>query len=370
MSELTFPLPEEYLASLLHKLRGPLAAISAQAETLAEGILGPLSPPQDEAVHSIREELAHSLGQLEGLEELWIRRPVADTAPTVAADLPQVIRNVLEQTASQLENRQIHLQLAESPSLPEHSPSAPALRRLLQRLITCQAVLVPKGATIRLHIGSMPLEAGSLKNSPPAETQLVRLEPVALLLLQRAGDLLLHQPEGQPPALGIRLHDGWACWLDPLPAAAAPRPLVPEPDSAPPGRPLILLADDQAAVSSVLGNFLEDLGFQVEKATDGLEVVRMARQCVPSLIMMDLRMPLLSGIDALQQIRNAADPAVQAIPVVCMSGFATAEEEARCLAAGAQAFLRKPFRPADLTALLPAICKAEVAPGPFLKKNV
>jgi hypothetical protein len=56
--------------------------------------------------------------------------------------------------------------------------------------------------------------------------------------------------------------------------------------------------------------------------------------------MMDLRRPLLSGIDALQQLRHAA------------------EEEARCLAAGAQAFLRKPFRPSDVLPLLPKVWPA------------
>ena len=64
------------------KLRGPLAAISAQAETLAEGILGPLSPAQAEAVRSIRLELCHSLHQLDGLEELWLQRPADLTAST------------------------------------------------------------------------------------------------------------------------------------------------------------------------------------------------------------------------------------------------------------------------------------------------
>jgi CheY-like chemotaxis protein len=229
---------------------------------------------------------------------------------------------------------------------------------VLHHLITCQIALVPKGTTLRLHFSNLPQEASPLESTSAIQTQLVRLDPVAFLLLHRAGTILVHAPGDQPPSLGIRLHDEWTCWIDPQ-HSSSPLPQSPTPQTTnTTSVPLILLADDQAALSSVLGNYLEDLGFHVEKASDGLEVVRMARQRIPGLILMDLRMPLLSGIDALHQIRQAEDPAVQTIPVICMSGLATEEEEARCLAAGAQAFLRKPFRAADLLALLPTVLPA------------
>ena len=119
---------------------------------------------------------------------------------------------------------------------------------------------------------------------------------------------------------------------------------------------LILLADDQETLASVLASYLQDLGYRVKKAADGLEVVRLARELHPNLILMDLRMPLLSGIEALRQIRQAVDESTRTIPVICMSGFSTAAEETRCLTAGANAFLRKPFRPAELLELLPRTC--------------
>lgn len=352
-----FLLPPEHLASLLHKLRGPLAAISAQAETLAEGILGPLSPPQAEAVRSIREELAYSLDQLEGLEGLWLHRPATDTKPTLASEVPGVVGHVLNRTSSQLENRQIHLQLDDSAPNTEHAPPVQLLQQLIQHLITCQTALVPKGTRLVLHLADMPANAEPLENDSAVETQLVRLEPLAFLLLQQAGNLIIGHVDDLPPALGIRLRDGWSCWIS-AQSALAPQPPVHQNNSEASSRPLILLADDQAALSSVLGTFLEDLGFRVEKASDGQEVIRMARQRVPNLIIMDLRMPVLNGIDAVLLLRQAEDPAVRAIPVICMSGLATEREEARCLAAGAQAFLRKPFRPAELSALLPTVLQA------------
>ena len=348
-------LPKEHLAAIIHKLRGPLAAISAQAETLAEGILGPLSLSQTEAINSLREELAEHLHQIESLEELWLRREEADAPPTQASELPGLIHRLLQRFSSPFENRQLHLQLDETARLPEQSPSASTLHRVLHHLITCQIALVPKGTTLRLHFYKLPQEASPLESSSAIQTQLVRLDPMAFLLLQRAGTILVHAPGEQPPSLGIRLHDDWTCWIDAWHSSSPVSPSATPQTAITTSIPLILLADDQAALSSVLGNYLEDLGFHVQKASDGLEVVRMARQRIPSLILMDLRMPLLSGIDALHQIRHAEDPAVKTIPVVCMSGLATEEEEARCLAAGAQAFLRKPFRPADLLALLPTV---------------
>lgn len=349
-------LSKEYLAAIIHRLRGPLAAISAQAETLAEGILGPLSRPQTEAIHSLREELAEHLHQIESLEEFWLCREEAEAPPTTASELAGLVHTLLQRFSSPFEDRHLHLQLDETTRLPEQSPPSSPLQRVLHHLITCQIALVPKGTTLRLHFSNMTPEASPLESTSAIQTQLVRLDPMAFLLLQRAGTILVHAPGEQPPSLGIRLHDDWTCWID-ASQSSSPLPQSPTPQKASTSAiPLILLADDQAALSSVLGNYLEDLGFQVEKASDGLEVVRMARQRIPNLILMDLRMPLLSGMDALHQIRQAEDPAVQTIPVVCMSGLATEKEEARCLAAGAQAFLRKPFRPADLLDLLPTVC--------------
>jgi CheY-like chemotaxis protein len=349
-------LSKEYLAAIIHKLRGPLAAISAQAETLAEGIFGPLSLPQTEAIKALREELAEHLHQIESLEELWLHREEAEAPPTLASELPGLVHRLLQRFSSPFEDRQLHLQLDETNRLPQHSPPASILHRVLHHLITCQIALVPKGTTLRLRFSNMPQEASPLESTSAIQTQLVRLDPVAFLLLQRAGTILVHAPGEQPPSLGIRLHDEWTCWIDPQPSSShlsqSPTPQTASTTSI----PLILLADDQAALSCVLGNYLEDLGFHVEKASDGFEVVRMARQRIPSLILMDLRMPLLSGIDALHQIRQAEDPAVQTIPVICMSGLATEKEKARCLAAGAHAFLCKPFRPADLLELLPTVC--------------
>ncbi len=353
------PLSQEHLASVIHKLRGPLAAISAQAETLAEGILGPLSPNQSEAVRSIRQEIEHSLHQVEGLEDLWLQRPAAEPASITASELHDHCESVIRAFAAQLENRHITLQLDSANPLPENAPPAPQLRQLLRSLLTCQLALVPKNALFRLHLSRLPAEASSLQNHPAVQTQLVRLEPLALLLLQKAGEVMLHHDARQVPTLGLRLPHKWSCWisLQPVEATTSPGSSA---EAAPTAsqRPLILLADDQEAIASVLGNYLQDLGYRVEKAIDGMEVVRLAQQLHPSLILMDLRMPLLSGIDALQQIRQANDESTRGIPVVCMSGFSTAAEETRCLAAGANGFLRKPFRPGDLLHLLPKACPA------------
>ncbi len=353
------PLSPEHLASVIHKLRGPLAAISAQAETLAEGILGPLSPNQSEAVRSIRQELEHSLHQVEGLEDLWLQRPAAEPAAITASELHDHCESVIRAFAAHLENRHITLQLDSANPLPENAPPASQLRRLLRSLLTCQLALVPKNALFRLHFSPLPTEASSLQNHPAVQTQLVRLEPLALLLLQKAGEVMLHHDARQLPTLGLQLPHKWSCWisLQPVEATTSPGNSAEAAPTAP-QRPLILLADDQEAIASVLGNYLQDLGYRVEKAIDGMEVVRLAQQLHPSLILMDLRMPLLSGIDALRQIRQTGDESTRGIPIICMSGFSTAAEETRCLAAGANGFLRKPFRPGDLLHLLPKACPA------------
>lgn len=350
-------LSQEQLAALIHKLRGPLAAISAQAETLAEGILGPLSPKQSEAVRAIRQEIEHSLHQIEGLEDLWIQRPAAESAASTASELHDLCQGVIADFATELENRQVTLQLDSARPLPESSPPAAQLRRLLRGLLACQLALVRRNTIVRLHLSSLPADAGKLENHPQVQAQLVRLEPLSLLLLHKAGKVVLLNDGRTLPSLGLQLPQNWSCWMSLQPVETNTWP-VSNTEAQPTASPsqLILLADDQETLASVLASYLQDLGYRVKKAADGLEVVRLARELHPNLILMDLRMPLLSGIEALRQIRQAVDESTRTIPVICMSGFSTAAEETRCLTAGANAFLRKPFRPAELLELLPRTC--------------
>jgi DNA-binding response OmpR family regulator len=107
----------------------------------------------------------------------------------------------------------------------------------------------------------------------------------------------------------------------------------------------ILIVDDDPAIRSVLEALLEDEQFTPETASNGLEAVNMARENPPSLILMDLMMPVMSGIDAVRELR--ADPQTEHIPIIAMSaGFLLKQSVNELLV---ESLISKPF---DLDAVI------------------
>jgi signal transduction histidine kinase len=122
-----------------------------------------------------------------------------------------------------------------------------------------------------------------------------------------------------------------------------------EPDSARAGGPVVLVADDVAETRQALAMILSSRGYRVLEARDGEEVVRRAAER-PDVILLDVAMPRVDGITALGRLR--ADPATAGIPVIAATARAMPDERARIEAAGFEASLTKPFRAAELLALI------------------
>lgn len=94
-------------------------------------------------------------------------------------------------------------------------------------------------------------------------------------------------------------------------------------------------------------------------ATDGTQGIDLARRLQPSLILMDFMMPQMNGIEAMTRLSDCAD--TSHIPVIILSSNAVAGIKEKCLAAGAFAFLTKPYEIEDLFALIDAGLKSVVA---------
>lgn len=107
-------------------------------------------------------------------------------------------------------------------------------------------------------------------------------------------------------------------------------------------RPKILLAEDNEANITTIMSYLEAHDFQIVLARNGLEAVQMARQHLPNLIVMDIQMPEMDGLEAIRQIRDHAS--IKSIPIVAVTALAMPGDLERCLEAGANRYLSKPVR--------------------------
>lgn len=112
----------------------------------------------------------------------------------------------------------------------------------------------------------------------------------------------------------------------------------------------ILLVEDSKVTSDVMTQELELLGYQVMVAKNGLEAVEMASNELPDLIVMDIAMPKMDGLEAASRIRS--NPKTQGIPILAATARVMQEDREKCLASGCTDYIAKPFTHRDLDAAI------------------
>jgi len=115
----------------------------------------------------------------------------------------------------------------------------------------------------------------------------------------------------------------------------------------------ILIAEDEADIRELVAFMLRFAGYEVLAASNGEEAVQAASREVPDLILMDVRMPRMTGYDACRVMK--ANPELRDVPVVFLSAKGQESEIQTGLDAGAEEYLLKPFSPDELTNRVRAI---------------
>lgn len=110
----------------------------------------------------------------------------------------------------------------------------------------------------------------------------------------------------------------------------------------------ILIVDDNPNMSSLLAEMLEVFDYESLRAGDGLEAIEKVEKNDISLVITDMRMPKMSGLDLLQKIKEKRPD----LPVVVISGYALDDEGSNLLSNMADGFLNKPFKMSDIEQLL------------------
>ena len=112
----------------------------------------------------------------------------------------------------------------------------------------------------------------------------------------------------------------------------------------------ILYVEDNAVNRRLVRDLLRHTTYKLIEADDGEAGVAKALEMHPNLILMDIQLPKMSGLEAMRHLR--ANPVTAATPIVAITSFALSGDDQKAKDAGATAYLAKPYSPRDLLALI------------------
>jgi two-component system alkaline phosphatase synthesis response regulator PhoP len=117
----------------------------------------------------------------------------------------------------------------------------------------------------------------------------------------------------------------------------------------------ILVVDDEPGILTIARDYLDRAGFRVISAGDGLTALRLARAERPSLLVLDLMLPGLDGLDVARALRE--DPATRALPIIMLTARVEEADRLIGLELGADDYITKPFSPRELVARVRAVLR-------------
>jgi phosphate regulon transcriptional regulator PhoB len=124
----------------------------------------------------------------------------------------------------------------------------------------------------------------------------------------------------------------------------------------------VLIVEDEPDIRELLVFHLEREGYQVAKARSGVEAVRLAQTSPPDLVLLDLMLPEMDGLEVCRRLRR--DPVTQAIPIVMLTARGDEVDRVLGLELGADDYVVKPFSPRELVARIRAVLRrARPLPG-------
>jgi CheY-like chemotaxis protein len=103
---------------------------------------------------------------------------------------------------------------------------------------------------------------------------------------------------------------------------------------------VILLAEDNQANILTIGEYLKNHGYEIISAHDGVETLQKAQQIHPDIILMDIQMPVMDGLETMTRLRSS--PEFTHTPIIALTALAMPGDRERCVLAGASAYMSKP----------------------------
>jgi CheY-like chemotaxis protein len=123
--------------------------------------------------------------------------------------------------------------------------------------------------------------------------------------------------------------------------------------------PLVLLAEDRESNVEPITSYLSGVGYRTIVATNGIEAIALAKAHVPQVIIMDVQMPGMDGIEAMQHIQQ--DATLHNIPIIVLTALDLPSARAQCFTAGAAEYLTKPVKLKYLVQVIARLLELQLA---------
>jgi PAS domain S-box-containing protein len=371
-----------FLANMSHELRTPLTAILGFSDVMSGEIFGPIQPPRYREyinlIHESGEHLLSLINDILDLSKIEAGKMQIVVQPVSTAELVRQSSGLMRVMATE---RGIDLALQVAPDCQMLHADERAARQIILNLLSNAIKFTPAGGrvTLAVHkvadegveisvtdtgIGMSPDEADrALQLYVQVDSDVARMAlgtgiglPLVKALAElHGGDIRLDSKKGKGTTVSVFLpwHAGVSReLLPPVQSAKRERPLVSLPASPQPlaeSLPRILVVEDNAINQSLITIILNRMSLQVDCAADGLTGVEMASAKHYDLIIMDVQMPRLDGVEATERIR-ALDGDAGRLPIIGLTADAEGPQRSRCLLAGMNEVLAKPIVPRLLVA--------------------
>ena len=375
-------LKDEFLANMSHELRTPLNAILGMSEAMLEQVLGPLTEKQTRSLSVVHESGAHLLALINDILDLSKIEAGKMSLQFEAVDIKAVCEASLRLVKEAAQRKRLNLTFTRACDGADVRGDERRIKQILVNLLTNAVKFTREGGRVTMEV-SLDAERDTA-NFSVADSG-IGIAPEDLEKLFKpfvqldSGLARRHEGTGLGLALVWRLselHGGsvsvqstvgegtlFTVTLPTQPSAAAHEQLREAASAAPivtavvshGPAPLLLLAEDNEANIATFREYLEAKGYRVLVARQGVEAIAQAQAQHPVLILMDVQMPGMDGLEAIRRIRM--DDACKTTPIIALTALAMTGDRERCLAAGADDYLSKPVQLRTIAERIAALLK-------------
>lgn len=396
-------LKDEFLANMSHELRTPLNAILGMSEGLQDKVWGDLNETQLEAIALVEKSGTHLLDLINDILDLSkIGAGKLDLTQSEVS-IVTLCQNSLQFVQPMATQKSITLDFSMLNALGTVQADERRLSQALINLLSNAIKFTPDGGSVTLKVSRQEpdLEPWEFLPSPDGHNFSGRSWVVFSVIdtgigiaLENIGRLfqpfvqidsaLNRQYNGTGLGLALvrqiaELHGGTvsvtstegegSCFTLQIPVDTCA--IYPETSMAMPlepangdtlseaiaHAPLILLVEDNQANVDTVMPYLTSKGYRLMLATNGEEAVELTRSYHPDVVLMDIQMPKMDGLEAIRQIRQEA--ALASIPIIALTALAMNGDRERCLSAGATDYLTKPVKLRYLEEVVRKFCALE-----------